>query len=622
MYKNGFIKVSAVTPKIVAGDILNNEKEIINILNSNQASIIVFPELTITGYSASDLFYQEDFLKQALKSLKNILSQNKHTGISVIGLPLDINGGLFNIAVVIQGNKILGAIPKYFMPNNQEFSEKRWFISGRDININEITILGQNVPFGNILFKEDNKNIVIGVEICQDMWSIKSPSDDLAMAGANIILNLSASTELINKTTKRRIAVLDHSRKQMSAYVYATTGIYESSSESLFSSHKIIAELGETLNESETIHFDAKSIYADLNITKINFMRRQDSNYRDSIFKNEFSYQTVNFNLLESNDFEFNELVNKTPFIPNEEELKHAYQILVASLVKKLLALPKNLRKLMIGISGGLDSTHALIIAVNAFKKLNLPLSDIYPVIMPAKVSSEQSVLDATNLIEGLGLKPMTVNIEESVKQHLKDLSHSEMDTTYENVQARIRTMVLMNMANKHGGIVLGTGDLSEIALGFMTYNGDQMSMYAINSGLPKTLIQALVKYYAKNEYINIKDILEKIVNKPVSPELLKDQVTEDIIGSYEINDFIMYYHLVNGFNETNLTWLIQKVFELTKEEALEYVVRFIKLFYNQQFKRATLPEGPKVFNFSLSPRNSYKMPSDILRRIDTNEQK
>lgn len=615
MYKNGFVKVMAATPKIIVGDITNNQNEILKILNNTKAAFVVFPELAITGYSASDLFYQTDFLNKALQALENILKNNTHQGLSVIGMPLDINGGLFNVGVVIQKNNILGVVPKYFLPNNQEFLEKRWFIPATDIKIKVVNILNQSVPFGNIIFKEKSKDINLGIEICQDLWSIKSPSDDLAMAGANIILNLSASTEIINKEERRRIAVLDHSRKQMAAYVYTTTGIYESSSEALFSSHKLIAELGQLIIEGDPISYEASSIEADININKINYQRRQDSNYRDSIFKNEFEYQEVEFNLETTTNFAFTNEVNKLPFVPNERGLKKVYDILVASLVKKILSLPENNRKITIGISGGLDSTHALIIAKAAFAKLNLPFNHIYPVIMPSSISSKQSSNDAIALINGLGLKEEVINIEEILNKHLDDINHNEKDVTYENAQARIRTLILMNLANKYKGFVLGTGDLSEIALGFMTYNGDQMSMYAINAGLPKTLIQKLVLYYANNELIHLKDVLTKIVDKPISPELLNNQKTEDIIGSYQINDFILYYHLETGLAEEALIWLIEKTFNIENDAAQKYVNRFMKLFYNQQFKRATLPEGPKVFDISLSPRNSYKMPSDIVRK-------
>lgn len=616
MYYNGFLKVTAATPKIIAGDINNNKTEILKTLNESKSSVIVFPELAITGYTISDLFYQQRTLEETLDALKYILDNNKHEGIAAIGMPLDIKGGLFNVAVVIQKNKMLGVVPKYNLPNNGEFSEKRWFISGAQANFNSVKLFEQVVPFGNILFKEKKQELIIGVEICQDLWTIKTPSDDLSLAGANVILNLSASSQLSGKDKIRRNVVLDHSRKQMGAYIYTTTGIYESSAEALFSSHKIISSMGELIAESSSIEFESTNLEADLNLTAINYKRRQDTNFRDSIFNNKRVYQTVDFEIKENPKYEFTVIQNKMPFVPKEkEELEHIYMILVASLVKKLTSLPLNNRKIVVGISGGLDSTHALIIAYKAFKILNLPLEHIYPIIMPAKVSKSKNMDDAVELIEGLGLTKQIININESVEQHLKDLNHDLLDVTYENAQARIRTLVLMNLANKHSGFVLGTGDLSEIALGFMTYNGDQMSMYAINSGVPKTLMQELVLYYANNEYNNIKDCLIRIVDKKISPELLEDQNTEDIIGTYLVNDFILYNHLENGLEDNKLIWLIERTFNLSNKEATIYVNRFISRFYSQQFKRSTMPEGPKVFNISLSPRASYKLPSDIKRQ-------
>lgn len=615
MYKNGFLKVAAVTPKIIAGDILNNQNEIINILNKSKAALVLFPELTLTGYSIADLFFQDKTIKDSLKGLNNILINNKHEGLAFIGMPLSINNILFNVGVVIQGSKILGVIPKYYLPNNGEYQEKRWFESGFKANIKEVNILNQKVPFGKILFKEIDKDITLGVEICQDMWQINPPSNDLAMAGANVILNLSASSQLVNKDELRRNIVKEHSRRQVSAYLYTTTGIYESSSEHLYSSQKLITCLGEVLNEGSSISYEESIIEADLNITHINFKRRQDSNYRSNGFNNENEYQTVVFNLNEDTNFIFSNEINLKPYVLNDYKLNHIYEILTASLVKKISSLPKNNQKVILGLSGGLDSAHALIIAYNAFKKLDLPLSDLISVAMPAKVSSESSMNDAINLTKGLGLELTVINIEKMVEQHLNDINHKELDVTYENAQARIRTLVLMDLANKYPGFVLGTGDLSEIALGFMTYNGDQMSMYGINSGLPKTTIQALVKYYANNEYTNIKDVLLKIVNKKISPELLKDQTTESIIGSYEINDFIMHYHLECGLELEQLIWLVETVFEITNTEASNYVNRFINRFYNQAFKRTVMPEGPKVFELSMSPRNTFKLPSDLVRK-------
>lgn len=616
MYKNGFIKVTAATPKIVAGDILNNQNEILNILNKNKSSIVVFPELAITGYTVSDLFYQEKTLKDALNALSYIIKNSKHQGLSAIGMPLNINGGLFNVAVVLFKNKIIGIVPKNYLPNNSEFQEKRWFISGKQANFNKVNLFNEEIPFGNLLFKDNNKEISIGVEICQDLWAIKTPADDLAAAGANIILNLSASSELVGKGILRKNAVLDHSRKQMSAYIYTTTGIFESSAETLFSSHKIIASTGTLLKESPLIEYESSVLETDINVTEINYKRRQDSNFRESIFNNTIKYEQINVDFNEENNYQFTDKFNLKPFVSeSSEDLDHISNILTASLVKKLTSLPEQNRKIILGVSGGLDSTHALIIAYKAFKILGLPLEHIYSVVMPANSSTSKSMTDAVELIEGLNLKPLIIDINNGVIEHLKDLDHDKIDVTFENAQARIRTLFLMNLANKYNGFVLGTGDLSEIALGFMTYNGDQMSMYGINAGLPKTLIQELTTYYANNEFKNIKDVLIRIVDKKISPELLEKQDTEEIIGTYLINDFIMYYHLESGLEDDKLIWLIEKAFDLNKEEAVTYVTRFLGRFYNQQFKRSTLPEGPKVFNLGLSPRNSYKLPSDIKRK-------
>ncbi|MDY0277811.1 MAG: NAD(+) synthase [Acholeplasma sp.] len=615
MYKNGFLKVMAATPKIVAGNINNNEKEIIKVLNNSDAGVIVFPELALTGYSVSDLFYQEFFIKETIDSLKNILAKNKHEGIAVIGMPLDINGGLFNVGVIIQKNNILGVVPKYYLPNNQEFQEKRWFLSGFDATFTEVRLFSKMVPFGNIIFKEESKNISLGVEICQDLWSIISPADDLVMAGANVLLNLSASTELVYKEKHRRNAILDHTRKQVSAYIYTTTGIYESSSEAVFSSHKLIASMGEMIEESAVINYEADSIVADINIDAINFKRRQDTNYREAVFKNEFEYQEVFFNLTENEQYEFYKEQNKLPFSLDDYDKNKVLNILTAALVKKLSFLPKNLQKIVIGLSGGLDSTHALIVAHNAFKIMKLPLKDIIAVIMPAEASSNNSKSDALELAKLLKVTHNTIEINETLNRHLKDINHHDKDVTYENAQARIRTLILMDLANKYEGIVLGTGDLSEIALGFMTYNGDQMSMYAINAGVPKTLMKELVLFYANNEYSFAKDVLNRVAQKKISPELLKGQETEDIIGSYEINDFIMYHHLNQGMAEDNLIWLVEGTFKTSLVEAANYVKRFLNRFYSQQFKRASMPEGPKIFDISLSPRLSYRMPSDIVRK-------
>lgn len=615
MYKNGFIKVEAASPKIIVGNIKHNKNEVLDFLNKSKSSILVFPELTLTGYSLSDLFFQNSTIKESLKALKEIVETNKFKGLFVVGLPLEIDNVLYNVACLIYKNEILGVIPKYYLPNNQEYNEKRWFESGFSYNKKTINLFNKEVPFGPIIFKDESKDIKIGVEICQDMWQLNPPSNLLVENGANIILNLSASTELIEKDDLRKRVVLETSRRQLSAYVYTTTGMYESSAEALFSSQKIIGSLGNLLIEDRNINYNKSSIIADININEINFRRRQDSNYRTSY--NNGDVQIVNFNLESNLNYEFSLDLTKTPFHLSDNNLLKTFEILTASLVKKLTTLPIDNQKIILGLSGGLDSAHALLVAYNAIKNMNLSLDNLKPIIMPTKESSKESMNDAVKLCEGLNLKYEIINIQEEVDLHLKMLNHNnKKDTTYENVQARIRTLVLMNLANKYGGLVLGTGDLSEIALGFMTYNGDQMSMYAINSGLPKTTIQQLTTYYANNTFKEIKDVLLNIVNKKISPELIKDQNTEDIIGSYLINDFILYNHLYSGLEKDELIFVLNHTFKLKEEKSIKYVNRFLNRFYSQAFKRATLPEGPKIFDISLSPRTNFKLPSDIYKEV------
>lgn len=612
MYKNGFIKVEAATPKIIAGHVSNNKLEILKVLNSSKAGLIVFPELTLTGYSVGDLFFEKDFQKEIETALSEILTNNNHKGLSAIGMPLLVNDVLFNVGVVIQGNNILGVVPKFYLPNHLEYNEKRWFLEGTKANFTEVEILGKKVPFGKIIFTEKAKNIKVGIEVCQDMWNIYPPSNELALRGANIILNLSASSELVGKAMQRKTIVLNNSLKQAAAYVYTTTGFLESSSEFVFSSHKIISVLGRIVAESESLSSEFESLVTDINLSEIELKRKYDSNFRDNLFKDSDNYQIVEFNL-EAKNFKLEKGFNKLPFVVSE--LNGISKVLSLSLYKKLLSLPVNLRKVIIGLSAGLDSTHALLVAYNTFKKFNLPLEDLIVVAMPTTNSSRESLSDAELICGKLGLTLLNIDIEESLHVHLKAIDHQKLDVTYENAQARIRTLILMDLANKYGGIVLGTGDLSEIALGFMTYNGDQMSMYAINSGLPKTLIKALVSHYANNDFSNIKDVLLKIVNKVISPELLKNQSTEELIGSYEINDFIMYHYFIGGLDSDSLIWLVSVVFSLNDDESSKYVKRFINLFYNNQFKRITLPEGPKVFSLSFSPRATFRIPSDLVRK-------
>ncbi len=618
MYKHGYIKVAAVTPKISVGDIEFNKIEILKVLNQSRASLTVFPELTITGYSASDLFYQGSFIDQALQAVKYIKDQTTYQGIYIIGVPLDIYGVLYNCALVIQNGQVLGVIPKHYLPNHHEFYEKRWFHSGKDSSLQEIDMFNTKVPFGYLLFEDMDKHIRFGVEVCQDLWATYAPSDDMSLAGANLIFNLSASSEYVGKQSLRRHAVLDHSRKQMAAYVYTTSGHYESSSEIVYSSHKVIASLGELIAESHAFTDEETHLYADIDMMGINYQKRQDSTYRDMHLKNENKYQYIKININQMQDYKFEHELNKTPFISKyntKEDIKVANHLQIFALIKRLESIPKSANKIILGISGGLDSALALLVSHQAMIYLKRDPKDIIAVTMPAQVTSHTSKSAALELMEKLNVTSIEIPIASAVDLHLDSIAHKEKDVTYENTQARMRTMILMNLANKHGGFVLGTGDLSEIALGWMTYNGDQMSMYAINAGLPKTWVKLLIDYHAKHEYKHISKVLNHILDAPITPELKEDQDTEITIGRYDINDFMLFHHLINGADESKISWLVKEAFDLNDKDLEIYVNRFFKRFYTQQFKRQTLPEGPKILGISLSPRGEYRMPSDVKRK-------
>ena len=611
MYKNKFLKVAAATPKMVLADVEFNKNEILKTLSEIDAKMVVFPELSLTGYNANDLFFQEAFIKKVEAALYEIMTSTKFRGIYIIGAPIEVYGILYNCGIIFQDNNVLGVVPKHYLPNYHEFYEKRWFHTGYNTKLKEIDLFNRKVPFGNLLFESKDKNIRFGVEVCQDLWAPYSPSDDMGLNGANLIFNLSASSEEVLKNDVRRSLVKDHSRKQTGAYVYTTTGYYESISEALFSGHKIICELGKIIAEDTKYHDGV--ITADIDLTKINYHKRMDSTYRDMHPYAYNQYQTIKFELAEDKDYVFTKQIPKSPFLAGDSTqiLFEAKEILINALMQKIIRL-KNHNNVVIGVSGGLDSTLSLLIAVEAYKRLNKDLKELYTITLPTKNNPKSSLDRAYSLINNLGTKHIDINIDEDVNRHLQEIEHDKKDFTYENAQARIRTLYLMDLANKYNGFVLGTGDLSEIALGFMTYNADQTSMYHIIQGVPKTVVKALVEHFSNNEFGSIKSLLEDINKQIISPELLENQNTEELIGSYLINDFILYYHLNSGHDKENIKWLLTKTFELTDAEANVYVERFFTKFYNNQFKRQTMPEGPKVFSVSLSPRAQFKLPSDV----------
>jgi NAD+ synthase (glutamine-hydrolysing) len=618
MYKHGWIKVSAATPKISVGDLKHNKVEILSILNQTESAIIVFPELTLTGYTSSDLFYQESYIADAKEVLKEIIEETTYHGVYILGAPLDLYGILYNCAVIVKEKKILGVVPKHYLPNYHEFYEKRWFHTGFKTQMKSIKLYGKDVPFGYLIFEDAVQGIRFGVEICQDLWAAYSPSDDMSLAGANLFFNLSASTERVGKPSVRRHLVLDHSRKQMAAYVYTSSGHFESSSEVVYSAHKLIASQGVMVAEYADFDMDSTVLSADIDISAINYQKRQDSTYRDMHMLIQNHYQFIPVVFESSVTYRFEKQMNQKPFIPTVDlvsEIKLANHLQTFGLIKRIDSLPKSSSKIVIGVSGGLDSALALIVSHQAMLKLNRSPKDVIAVTMPADATSKESKSAAIRLMEALGVTQFEIPISEAVNLHLKSIKHEDKDITYENAQARMRTLILMDLANKHGGFVLGTGDLSEIAMGWMTYNGDQMSMYGVNSGLPKTWVQLLIDYHAKHDYAYVSDVLNHILKAPITPELLENQDTEASIGRYDVNDFILYHHLEQGADEPKIEWLIQHAFAMSENEAKVYVKRFFGRFYSQQFKRQTLPEGPKILGISLSPRGQYRMPSDVKRK-------
>ena len=618
MYKNGFIKVASVTPKLKVGNPTYNVEEMIRILGTVESSITVFPELSVTAYTCNDLFFQESLLVNTKKAIAFLLDNNPYSGIVVLGAPLEVDGVLYNCAFVIQEDKILGIVPKFYLPNTGEFYEKRWFQSGFNIveNYQSLEYLGQTIPFGYVVFKDKEDTLSFGVEICEDMWAPFSPGNILSLNGARIILNLSASNEVLGKREIRRRAILEHSRRNAGAYVYSSAGVNESTSETVFSGHNVIAQNSDLIVETENFNQESEVIYGDIDLGKIDFARRTNSSYRDSLNRYRHKFSEVLINITESKEYTFSKKFDSTPFVPKENIL-YDFEKVAALQENALLKRIKHVRakSLLIGISGGLDSTLALLIACRVYDALNRTRKEIIAVTMPGLHTSKHTKKNALDMMHNLGVTILDIDINNHVKEHFKLIGHDGIneDITYENTQARARTMILMNLANKHNGLVLGTGDLSEMALGWCTYNGDQMSMYGINVGIPKTLVRFMIYNYAMHKFNEeVRGTLLSIVDTPITPELASNQKTEDTIGKYEINDFIVHRVLRYGDTEDRISWLLPHVFEIDEETSKEYANKFFRRFYSQQFKRQATPDGPKILDISVSPRGDLRLPSDI----------
>ena len=622
--KNGFVKVAAATPDIRVADVEFNTQNIINAMEEaqkNGAKILVFPELCVTGYTCSDLFDHSVLLKASRKALLEIAENTNDKDMLVfVGAPLEVNGKLYNVAAAMNQGEIIGFTTKTFLPNYGEFYEMRQFTPGPQ-TVREITFEGKKIPFGpQILFQaEGMEELVVAAEICEDVWSPVPPSIQAALEGATVIVNCSASDETIGKDTYRRALISGQSARLISGYIYANAGEGESTTDLVFGGHNIIAENGTILKESS--RYVNEIIYSELDLQRITGERRKNTTFQPL---DEETLVRVPFTVEETKTF-LTRTFPKKPFVPSDEQTRaqRCEEILTiqAMGLKKRLA-HTNARTAVVGISGGLDSTLALLVTARAFDMLGRDKKDIIAVTMPCFGTTDRTYQNACEMSKKVGATLIEVPIADAVNVHFRDIGHDPEDhsVTYENCQARERTQVLMDIANKTWGMVIGTGDLSELALGWATYNGDHMSMYGVNASVPKTLVRHLVKYAAddtKDEAL--KNVLYDVLDTPVSPELLppKDgdiaQKTEDLVGPYELHDFFLYFILRFGYEPSKIFRIACMTFdgEYDKETIFKWLETFCRRFFSQQFKRSCLPDGPKVGTVALSPRGDWRMPSD-----------
>lgn len=632
-----YIRVASAVPKLSVGNVEYNTNEIIKKLDEsvkNNTDVIVFPELCLTGYTCADLFFQKPLLNATNNAIKTLLEKSKTvSGIIIIGAPLDIQGQLYNCAVVINNGEVLGVVPKTFIPNYNEFYEKRWFNSANDLTVDEICSceLGlkdvYDIPVGNDLVFNINNEVKIGIDVCEDLWSPIPPSSYLSLAGAEVIFNLSASNETIAKRKYRKDLVTQQSARNICGYVYCSAGADESTTDLVFSGNSIIAENGVLVDENKELIDNDYIIYSDLDLQKIRFDRMKNKCFNDCAANFGVDTRMVNY-FDESAKLKSDGTlakVYKLPFVPSAkkdrlERCMNIFQMQVAGLKKRLLVTNS---KVVLGISGGLDSTLALLVCALAMKQLNRPLTDVIGITMPCFGTTDRTYNNSLELMKTLGVTSVEINIKDACVGHFNDIGHdiNVLDGTYENSQARERTQVLMDYASRVGGFVVGTGDLSELALGWCTYNGDHMSMYGVNVSIPKTLIRwmidSLIDY---NVFEKSTDVLKDVLDTPISPELLPPdekgeikQQTEDIVGPYALHDFYLYYFMRFGFEPDKILYIAKIAFkdDFDEETIKKWLKTFVRRFFTQQFKRSCLPDGVKVGSICLSPRGDWRMPSD-----------
>lgn len=631
--ENGFIKVASAVPSVKVADCEYNVQQIENIIAQAEGKgveVIVFPELSITGYTCQDLFRQSLLLEQAETSVLMLLDFTRNLDIvCIVGLPVVVGDVLLNCAAVIQKGDLLGLVPKTYLPNYSEFYEKRWFASSQDLQPTEIRFAGNTVlvtPQPTLFRTCDG--VLFGIEICEDVWAPAPPSNVLALAGADIIFNLSASDELIGKHAYLKSLLSQQSARTISGYVYSGCGFGESSQDMVYAGNSLVYENGHLIAEGERFSLAPQTVITQIDVEKLRSERRTNSTYVNA--QRGHSARIVNVHGVSMRDFELLCDVEPHPFIPKTADMEQScdeiFSIQVAGLAKRLVH--TGCKTVVLGISGGLDSTLALLVCVKTFDKLGRDRKGIVGVTMPGFGTTDRTHSNAVDLMHALGVTSMEISISDSVRQHFKDIGQDMAvhDVTYENSQARERTQILMDLSNKLGGMVVGTGDLSELALGWATYNGDHMSMYGVNAGIPKTLIKYLVEFVASKVDESSRSTLYDILDTPVSPELIPadengniSQKTEELVGPYELHDFFLYNILRFGFRPRKIFMLARRAFDGSHEGASFYdddtikkwLKTFLRRFFAQQFKRSCLPDGPKVGSVSLSPRGDWRMPSD-----------
>ena len=655
--KQGFIKVAAAVPTVKVGDCRYNLQQMENLIAQAEGKgveIIVFPELSVTGYTCQDLFHQNVLIDAAEQSVLLLLDFTRQLDIvTIVGLPIVVGDLLLNCAAVIQRGQLLGIVPKTYLPNYSEFYEKRWFASLQDLRPTQIRFAGNTLtvtPEPQLFRTCDG--VIFGVEVCEDVWAPVPPSNNLALAGADIIFNLSASDELIGKHHYLKSLLAQQSARTITGYVYASSGFGESTQDVVYGGNALIYENGRLLSEGERFSMEAQMVTAQIDVEMLRADRRNNSTYvnaqRDlkasllygkmQTGLNNQALPVVNCRSVDPHDFVLERFVNPLPFIPEQGRMKENCEeilnIQVMGLVKRLVH--TNAKHVVVGISGGLDSTLALLVTVRAFDRMKLDRHGIVGVTMPGFGTTDRTYNNALELMSRLGITIREISIADSVMQHFSDIGHDPQnhDVTYENSQARERTQILMDISNQVGGFVVGTGDMSELALGWATYNGDHMSMYGVNAGVPKTLVKHLVRHVAAQEKEsaaedNVGSILLDIVDTPISPELTPadengqiQQKTEDLVGPYELHDFFLYYFVRFGFSPSKILMLACHAFQQPEARELgvsnydddtirHWLRTFLRRFFAQQFKRSCLPDGPKVGSVSLSPRGDWRMPSD-----------